>query len=247
MNLKNKVVLVTGAGKGIGYSTVETLLKHGAFVYALIKSKKDSKYFKKFNNKKIKIYFGDVKNIKNINNIMAESLKRKNPINCLVNNAGIRLRKKFIDISKKDLNDVIETNFYSVFYLSQFFCKFLIKYKRPGSIINIASIVGQTGFKELSAYASSKAAVVGLTKSLAAEMADKQIRVNCISPGFTKTSFFKKFKKKKNLYNWTLSRVPLKRWGDPKEISEAIAFLASDNSSYVNGENINVDGGWVNA
>ena len=104
MNLKNKVVLVTGAGKGIGYSTVETLLKHGAFVYALIKSKKDSKYFKKFNNKKIKIYFGDVKNIKNINNIMAESLKRKNPINCLVNNAGIRLRKKFIDISKKDLN-----------------------------------------------------------------------------------------------------------------------------------------------
>ena len=149
-------------------------------------------------------------------------------------------------MSLEEWKKVIDINLTSTFLLSKHSIKKMLKTKF-GRVINIASIVGQTGFKELSAYASSKAAVVGLTKSLAAEMADKQIRVNCISPGFTKTSFFKKFKKKKNLYNWTLSRVPLKRWGDPKEISEAIAFLASDNSSYVNGENINVDGGWVNA
>ena len=129
----------------------------------------------------------------------------------------------------------------------QLFINYLSKLKKSGSIVNISSIVGQIGFKELSAYASSKGALISLTKSLASELANKKIRINSISPGFTKTSFYKKFKKKKKLYNWTLSRIPMNRWGSPTEVSNLVSFLVSENSSYINGENINIDGGWLSS
>ena len=120
--------------------------------------------------------------------------------------------------------------------------------KLPGSIVNISSIVGQNGFDELSSYGSSKGALISLTKCFAVEMAKKNIRANSVSPGFTKTSFYKSFKKnKKKLYSWTLSRIPQRRWGKSEEISELIYFLISDNSQYITGENINIDGGWLGA
>ena len=121
--------------------------------------------------------------------------KRKHLFNCLINNAGIRQRKKFIKISNNELNEVFENNFFSVYKLIQKFSK-EFKFKgNMGSIINISSIVGNLGFKELSGYASTKAALDGLTKSLAAELAEKKIRVNSIAPGFIKSSYFKNFKK----------------------------------------------------
>ena len=86
-----------------------------------------------------------------------------------------------------------------------------------------------------------------LTQSYATEMASKNIRANLVSPGFTKTSYFKNFKKKKKLYDWTLTRIPMNRWGESVEVSNLIVFLASDKSSYINGENINIDGGWINS
>ena len=122
---------------------------------------------------------------------------------------------------------------FSIFQLMQLFSKNLIKKKLSGSIVNISSIVGQTGFDELASYGSSKGALISLTKCFAVEMAKKNIRSNSISPGFTKTTFYKPFKKIKKLYSWTLSRIPQKRWGEPKEISELIHFLISDNSNYI--------------
>ena len=116
------------------------------------------------------------------------------------------------------------------------------------SIVNISSIVGQLGFKDLSGYASSKSALTALTKSFAVEMSNKGIRANIVSPGFIKTSYFNTFKeKRKKLYKWTLSRIPQKRWADPREVAELISFILSDKSSYLNGENITIDGGWTNA
>ena len=238
--------LVTGAGKGIGHTTVLSLLREGYFVYALIRDKKDNKKFK--NLKNLKIVNGDVKNTSTLKKIFLDAKKEKRTISSLVNNAGIRKRKKFLKLSKKDLLDVFEINFFSIFYLMQIFSKQLIDKKKPGSIVNISSIVGQIGFNELSSYAASKGALISLTKCFAVEMAKKNIRSNSISPGFTKTSFYKTFKKnKKKLYSWTLSRIPQKRWGEPKEISELIYFLISDNSNYITGENINIDGGWLSA
>ena len=123
----------------------------------------------------------------------------------------------------------------------------MIKARLKGSIVNLGSIVGQTGFSELAGYASTKSALVGLTKSFAVEMAKKKIRANIVSPGFTETSYFNKFKKKRKLYNWTISRIPMGRWGKPNEIANLISFLLSDNSEYITGENINIDGGWLSS
>ena len=139
------------------------------------------------------------------------------------------------------------TNFFSVFYIMQVFSKNLLKKKEPGAIVNIGSIVSNLGFSQLTGYASSKMALIGLTKSFAVEMSKNKIRANTINPGFTKTSFYKKFKTKKKLYNWTLKRIPMNRWGEPIEVANLAKFLLSSKSSYINGEVINIDGGWTNA
>tara|TARA_Y100000591_G_scaffold78118_1_gene65237 strand:+ start:98 stop:487 length:390 start_codon:yes stop_codon:yes gene_type:complete len=128
----------------------------------------------------------------------------------------------------------------------QLFSKYL-KGKKGGSVVNIGSIVGNNGFNELSGYASSKTALIGLTKSFAVEMASLNIRANIISPGFIKTSYFDKFKKKKKLYNWTLSRIPQNKWGEAKDVSNLVCFLLSDESRYITGTSINIDGGWTAA
>lgn len=246
MNNVSKTILITGAGKGIGEKTVYLFLSKGYFVYALIKNKKDNIKFKKYRN--IKIINGNVNNYKLIEKIFTSSNKDNKIITGLINNAGIRQRKKFLDIRDSDLNDVFKTNFFSIFKIMQLFSKNLIKKKLSGSVVNISSIVGQQGFDELSSYGSSKGALISLTKCFAVEMAKKKIRANSISPGFTKTSFFKLFKKdKKKLYQWTLSRIPQNRWGESHEISELIYFLISENSNYITGENINIDGGWSSA
>ena len=127
----------------------------------------------------------------------------------------------------------------------QLFSDYLNLKKEKGSVVNVASIVGHVGFKQLTAYASTKGALISLTKSFASEMAPHGIRANIVSPGFTKTSYYKKFKNNKKLYQWTLSRIPLKRWGESSEIADLIIFLLSNKSNYITGENVNIDGGWL--
>ncbi len=246
MILRNKNILVTGAGKGIGESCVYSIISNGGFVFALIKDKRDNKKFKDLKN--VFIFNGNVNNKRLIEKILKTSKKVNKPINCVVNNAGVRFRKSFLDIKKDDLSNVFDVNFFSILNIMQIFTKFIIKNKMKASIVNISSIVGQLGFKDLSGYASSKSALTALTKSFAVEMSNKGIRANIVSPGFIKTSYFNTFKeKRKKLYKWTLSRIPQKRWADPKEVAELISFILSDKSSYLNGENITIDGGWTNA
>ena len=242
---KNNLILVTGAGKGIGYATVIELCKKNYDVYAIIKNKKDNRKFKKIQN--LKIFNGDVRNNTFCKNIFNFAKSEKKIITGLVNNAGVRKKKDFLKLNKKEMSDVFDINFFSILNLMQIFSKEIIKKKARGSIVNIASIVGQIGFNQLSLYASSKGALISLTKSFATEMAKRNIRANIISPGFIKTSFYNKFKKKKKLYKWTLNRIPLKRWGEPGEVSKLIEFLISDNSRYINGENLNIDGGWLSS
>lgn len=242
---KNNLILVTGAGKGIGYATVSELCKKNYNVYAIIKNKKDNRKFKKIQN--LKIFNGDVRNNTFCKNIFNFAKSEKKIITGLVNNAGVRKRKDFLKLNKKEMSDVFDINFFSILNLMQIFSKEIIKKNARGSIVNIASIVGQIGFNQLSLYASSKGALISLTKSFATEMASRNIRANIISPGFIKTSYYNKFKKKKKLYRWTLDRIPLKRWGEPGEVSKLIEFLISDNSRYINGENLNIDGGWLSS
>lgn len=241
--LQKKNILITGVGKGIGYELLKQCLDNGSYVYGLTRSKSDLKKFRKLKN--CKIFIGDVLNKNSITKILNQSVKDKRFISGFVNNAGIRQRKKFNNISKIDLLSVLNTNFVSVFMNMQLFSKYLIKKKLSGSIVNIGSIVGKNGFKELSGYASSKSALTGLNKSFAVEMARYNIRSNIISPGFIETSYAKKFKKNKKLYNWTISRIPQKRWGKSSEVCGLICFLLSEKSSYITGSEYNIDGGWL--
>ncbi len=241
--LSKKNIIVTGVGKGLGYDLLKRIIFYGGFVYGITRSKSDLKKFK--NLKNCKIFLGDVTNNKIIKQLLKQSLKDKRIIHGFVNNAGQRQRKKFNSISQKDLKTLFDTNFFSIFENMQIFSNYLIKKRNSGSIVNVGSIVGQNGFSELSGYASTKTALIGLTKSFSKEMATHNIRANLINPGFVKTSYFNKFKKKRKLYKWTLSRIPQKRWGEPIEVSNLICFLLSDLSVYINGASINIDGGWT--
>ena len=245
MILKNKTILVTGIGKGIGESICKIALQEGAFVYGLTRNSIDKKKFK--NLKNLKIYIGNSSNLKILKEIFKDSKKNNKFISGIVNNAGIRFRKKFLEISKQNLNQVFENNFFSIFFLIQYYLKEFKKNNNNLSIVNIGSIVGKSGFKELSGYASSKSALLGLGKSLNSEYGSKGIRINTVNPGFIKTSYYKKFKNKKKLYNWTLSRTPSNRWGEPHEVANLVIFLLSDKASYINGEDINIDGGWLSS
>ena len=183
-----------------------------------------------------------------IKKIFKDSIKEKKKINGIINNAGIRFRKSYLKISRKNLQQVFDNNFFSIFFIIQEFLKVIgLKSNESCSVVNIGSIVGKIGFSELSAYASTKSAIVGFTKSLSSEFSKNNIRFNVVNPGFIKTSYFKKFKKKKKLFNWTLSRIPAKKWGEPCDISEFLVFLMSDKSKYFNGEDINIDGGWLSS
>ena len=241
--LNNKSILVTGVGKGLGFDMVKQIISYNGYVYGITRSKSDLKKFTKFQN--CKIFLGDVNNSKLFVKVLNQSIKDKKIITGLVNNAGERQRLKIEKISEIKLKRIFQTNFFSVFENMKNFAKYLKKNKFKGSIVNIGSIVGNNGFSELSGYASTKTALIGLTKSFAVEMAKNNIRANLINPGFIKTSYFQKFKKKNKLYKWTISRIPQKRWGEPNEVSQITCFLLSDLSSYINGATLSVDGGWT--
>lgn len=246
--LKNKNILITGVGKGIGKDLFFQCVKLEANVFAICKNKKDLEKFK-FNKKKIKIFFGDVTDNKFVSTIFNYFSNKKIKLDGLVNNAGQRQRLSFEKIDRESLDYIMNVNFFSIFFIIQKFIKNISKNKES-SIVNIGSIVGNKGFKELSGYASSKSALEGLTKCLAVELTSKfkKLRINNVNPGFTQTSFYSEFKnKKKSLYNWTLKKIPIGRWGEPKEISKLIIFLLSNNSTYINGQSINIDGGWTAA
>ena len=244
-NLKNKNILISGVGKGLGRDMMIKCVDSGAFVYGFTRSKKDIKNLQEKYVKKTKIFIGDATNEKFIRKLFKYFSKKNIVLDGLINNAGQRQRKAFIDFESKDIKHIMSVNFISTFLITQQFVYQLSK-NSYGSIINIGSIVGENAFSDLVGYASSKSAISGFTKSLSLELSIKgyKTRVNCINPGFTKTSYYKKFSKNKKLYFWTMKKIAAKRWGNPEEISKLAIFLLSNRSSYINGQVINIDGGW---
>lgn len=241
--LTNKVVLITGISKGIGLECVKLCLKNNAFVIGVSRKKIKLKILDFKTKKNLKVIYGDITNKSTLDKIL-DFQKKKFFINSIVNNAGIRFRKSFLKIKIDEYKKVFENNFYSIVSLTQEFTKLAVKNQKLISIVNISSIVGSRGFSELSAYASSKSALDAFMKCMAVEF-PKNIKINNVCPGFTKTSYYEKFKKNKKLYNWTLNNIPMKRWGNSKEISDLVIFLLSDKSKYITGQNIYIDGGWT--
>ena len=239
--------IVTGAGKGIGFATVKLLLEKKYSVTAINRSKnKDLENLQKKYKDNLEIIVYDLEKISNIEKLFLKCVK-KNHTNFLINNAGIRSRHKINKINLREINKVLNVNFLSVYLMTKAYLKIVKKYKQSHSIVSISSIVGPNrGFDELSLYAASKGALEAGMKSLAIEYAGKNVRINCIAPGFIKTSYYENFKKNKpSLYKWTKSRTPLKRWGKPEEVADTVEFLISSKSSYITGTVIYVDGGWM--
>ena len=242
--LKKKIVLITGVGKGIGLSCLKLCIKNNAFVIGVTRSKKDYNDLNKAYKDNCKIILGDVRSKATLKKVIDFQKKNNLFINSLVNNAGIRFRKKFLNTDIKEYKNVFEHNFFSIVQICKAMISLAITKKKKISIVNLSSIVGSRGFDELSAYGSSKGALDSFTKCIAIEY-PKYVKINNVCPGFTKTSYFDKFKDNKKLYNWTIKNTPVKRWADPEEIAELIVYLVSDKSSYITGQNFYIDGGWT--
>lgn len=245
--LENKVCLITGAGKGFGRELVTIYLKQGAKLALITRSQNDLDNLKAdIPTDKLKdclFVCGDVSDQAVASDFAMKSYNYFGRIDVLVNNAGMRFRKPFLDITAQDFLTVMNNNFFSMVYLCQAVLPHMISAKH-GKVINMSSVAGSLGLPDLSGYISSKAAIIGLTKSLATEFATSNIQVNAIAPGFAKTSYYENFKENEELYKFTLDRIPMKRWGESAEIANVCLFLSSSLSDYVTGEVITVDGGW---
>ncbi len=239
-NLKKNNVIVTGATGGIGNSIIEKLYNAGANILATgTKDEKLEVLKKKFQN--IQIMKFDISQNDNLENFIEDATKKlEGKLDCLVNNAGITQDNLAIRMSLEEWKKVIDINLTSTFLISKFAIKKMLKNKK-GKIINITSVVGHTGNLGQTNYTASKAGIVAMSKSLAIEYAKKNINVNCISPGFIKTAMTDKIDEK--FKEVIISKIPSARLGEPEDVANAVIFLASSHSDYINGETLHVNGG----
>jgi len=239
-NLKDKNIIVTGASGGIGNSIVKKLNESGANILASGTRIEKLEELKK-NFKNIKILKFDISQSDKIEEFIENAtIELGGSLDGIVNNAGITQDNLAIRMSLDEWQKVININLTSTFLMSKFAIKKMLKNK-SGKIVNITSVVGHTGNLGQANYTASKAGIVAMSKSLAIEYAKKNINVNCISPGFIKTAMTDKINDK--FKEVIVSKIPSARLGEPDDIANAVLFLSSDQSDYINGETIHVNGG----
>ncbi len=187
----------------------------------------------------------DVTRREEVESMASEALRTFGKVDILVNNAGINIVKPFLKLAEEDWDAVLNTNLKGCFYCCQAIGKGMVE-RKSGSIINIVSVFGLTGFMNISPYIASKGAIVQLTKALAVEWARHNVRVNAIAPSYIQTEMAKRdIESDKRILQFNLSKIPMRRGGQPNEVAGAVVFLASEASSFVTGETIAVDGGWL--
>ena len=239
MNLKNKKILITGATGGIGNCLVE---KFYNFESKIVATGTNEEKLKNLKNKfpKINVERFKLDEHNNIEQFIEKINKQLDGIDVLINNAGITLDNLSIRLTEENWKKVLDINLTSTFLMCKHTIKKMLKNK-SGKIINITSIVGHTGNFGQANYSASKAGIVAFSKSLALEYAKKNININCVSPGFIKTEMTDKISDefKKNL----ISKIPSGSLGTGEDVSNCVAFLASDMANYINGETIHVNGG----
>ena len=239
-DLKGKNIIVTGASGGIGNSIVDKLNQAGANILASgTRIEKLEELKQKFGN--IKTLKFDISLTDKIEEFVENATKELGgTLDCIVNNAGVTQDNLAIRMSLEEWQKVININLTSTFLMSKFAIKKMLKNK-SGRIVNITSIVGHTGNIGQANYTASKAGIIAMSKSLAIEYAKKNININCISPGFIKTAMTDNIdnKFKENI----ISKIPSARLGDPDDIANAVLFLCSNQSSYINGETLHINGG----
>jgi 3-oxoacyl-[acyl-carrier protein] reductase len=244
--LNDSVVLITGASKGIGKAISEIFASEGADIILVSRDvealKVQADHLNAAFNVKTYIYYGDVKKPESLKEIFNDLSGKKIFIDVLVNNAGIMIDDTLQMVREEAIRDIFETNVYGTIYASQLAIKHFLR-RRKGSVINLSSIIGTNGNSAQSIYGSSKAAVIGFTKSLSKELAPLNIRVNAIAPGFIDTDMTKGMNPV--FYEKNLNSIGMKRIGKPEDVAKVALFLASNLSEYVTGQVIGVDGGMV--
>ena len=247
-NLKNKVALVSGAGKGLGKACALALAEAGANLIIISRTKKDleqvTKEAKKFKSK-CKIYVCDITNYNDLKTIINKQPK----IDILVNNAGTNIPEHFTKVKTKNMERLVKLNTIAAFNLAQLSSIKMIKTKNRkkigGAIVNMSSQMGHVGGRIRSVYNMNKFGIEGLTKGMAIDLAEYNIRVNSVAPTFVVTPMTKNFLKNKKFKRDTLNSIPLGRFAEMSEIASAVVFLASDAASMITGTSLLVDGGWT--
>ena len=246
ISIKDKVCIITGAGKGIGRELASLFYREGASIALITRNMDDLRTLQsemQFDDKRVLLYSGDVSDEEIVKQFVQDTIGKFRRIDVLINNAGMRFRKRFLDITTGEWDTVINTNLRSVYFFCREVGRQMVSQK-SGKIVNIASIIGTLGLPDLAAYGASKGGMITLTKCLALEWAEYNINVNAVAPGFCETSYTENFKKKTELYKFTIERTPQRKWGSARDVATACLFLASDAAQYVTGEILNVDGGW---
>lgn len=235
-SLENKVVLITGATGGIGASIAQKMKEAGAKV--VITGRNEKKLNEEFDDSFIKI-IKDISKENNADYLIQETLEKTGKIDILINNAGITKDTLLMRMSDETFDDVINTNLRSTFKLCRAVIMPMIKNKF-GRIINMASIIGVIGGPGQANYAASKGGIIAMTKSIATEVASRNITANCIAPGFIKTPMTDVLSE--DLKKSYLAQIPAARFGEPEDIANLCIFLASNESSYISGQTIHVNG-----
>ena len=243
---ERKVAFVTGGSRGIGKQVALKFAKNGYnIVINYVSDNTDIKGLQEeFEKENVEILLvkADVTKKEEIQNLVKTAIEKFGHIDVLVNNAGITRDGLLMRMKEEDFDKVIEINLKGTFLVTKEVIPYMMK-KREGSIINISSVVGVVGNAGQSNYAASKAGMIGFTKSVAKELASRNIRANCVAPGFIKTDMTDVLSEevKENIHN----QIPLRRMGEPEEVANLVYFLGSEESKYITGQVVHVDGGMV--
>ena len=242
-----KTVLITGGSRGIGKAVaIKFAEKRNQIIINYVSEKTDTEKLKnellEAGAKDVLLIKADVSNSEDVKNMVKESIEKFEKIDILVNNAGITKDNLLMRMSEEEFDKVIQINLKGTYLVTKEVTKYMMK-KRSGSIVNLASVVGVAGNAGQCNYAASKAGIIGFTKSIAKELASRNIRANAVAPGFIETDMTNVLKEeiKENIN----SQIPLRRMGSAKEVAELVYFLGEDASSYITGQVINVDGGMI--
>lgn len=245
-DLEGKVAVVTGSARGIGRAICLKLARLGADVVVNDVSNEEMalglvKEIEKMGRKAMFIK-ADIADVAEARKLMDETVEKFRKIDVLVNNAGITRDNLILRMREEEWDAVLNVNLKGTFNCVQAATKYMIKQRR-GVIVNIASIVGMTGNAGQANYSASKAGVIGLTKTIARELASRGIRANAVAPGFIETDMTRRLSE--DIRERLIKQIPLTRLGGPEDVANLVAFLASEESSYITGEIIKVDGGMV--
>jgi len=247
MRLQNKIAIITGAGSGIGRGIALSFVKEGARVVVVDWSEEGGKetvrQIEKVNGEAIFIKT-DVSKASDVDQLVEACLDKFDRVDILVNNAGILKSSVFHETSEEDWDTILNVNLKSVFLVSKRVIPEMLK-QGKGKIINIASIAGLVGFDKIGSYCASKGGMIALTREMALEYAPQKINVNCIAPGVIKTEMTNNMLTDPATKQFLEGSTPYSRLGEPEDIAYAAVYLTSNESDFVNGEVLAVDGGWV--